>query len=126
MKQQDLIYKIQARRKVLGITLMNLAKLSKISYRTLTRFLAGTDTKLSYVERITQTLGLDFAGNEEVDIKTLKEKRAKERALYIVGLVQDTSSLENQGLDKKHLEEIIEKTKEELLTGEYKDKLWSS
>lgn len=46
-------------------------------------------------------LGLDFAGNEVIDINTLKHNRAKEKALYLVSLVQDTSSLEKQGLDKK-------------------------
>lgn len=126
MKRQDLIEKIKERKQALNIPLRNLATLSKVSYRTLTRFLAGDDIRFSGVEKITQFLGLDFAGSEEVDIQTVKEKRALEKAKYIVGLVQDTSSLENQGLDKQHIEEMIEKTKQEFLTGKHQNKLWST
>jgi hypothetical protein len=71
-------------------------------------------------------MGLDFAGNEIVDIKTLKEQRAKEKALYIVSLVQDTSSLEMQGLDKNKIEQLINETKEQFLTGDYRKNLWAS
>ena len=126
MQKKDLVKRIQARRQVLNITLRKLAILSNVSYRTLTRFLAGGDIKLSNIEKITQLLGLDFAGNEEVSIQILKEKRAEARALYIVGLVQDTSSLEMQGLNKEAIDDMLRKTKEQFLNGEYQDKLWSS
>ena len=126
MNKQDLLKKIKARREVLNITLRDLTSLSSISYRTLTRFLAGDDIRLSSLEKLTQFLGLDFAGNEEVNIQILKEKRAEEKALYIVGLVQDTSSLEMQGLNKEAIDDMLQKTKEQFLNGEHQDKLWSS
>ena len=126
MKRIDLVKRVKARRTKLEMTIENLASLSGLGFRTVTRFFAGDDVKLSSVEQITQVLGLDFAGNEEIDIQRLREARALERAIYIMSLVQDTSALEGQGLDKEQLDELIEKTKQELLTGEYKDKLWSS
>lgn len=88
------------------------------------RFFTGDDVKLSTVEKLTNVLGLDFAGNEIIDAKTLREKRAEEKARYIVSLVQDTSSLEKQGLNQKDIKELLEETKKQFLTGEYKKKLW--
>ena len=89
MNRLELLEKVKTRRKDVGITIDNLAQVSELGLKTLSRFFAGHDVKLSTVEKVTQVLGLDFAGNEIVDIKTLKEKRAEEKALYIVSLVQD-------------------------------------
>ena len=63
--------------------------------------------KLSTVEKITNLLGLDFSGKETVPIEALKQKQAKEKAIFMASLVQSTSSLEEQGLEKKSIEEII-------------------
>ncbi|PSM51538.1 transcriptional regulator, XRE family [Campylobacter blaseri] len=124
MTRKDLINKIQTRRKKLNITIENLSKISHIGTRTLNRFLSGDDVKLSTIEKITQTLGLDFAGNEVVKLKDLMEKRANKKAIFLASLVQGTSSLEMQGLDKDGIENIISNFKQELLNGQYKDKLW--
>ena len=104
MRRLDILEKLKKRKKSLGLTIDNIAKLANLGNRTVTRFFAGEDVKLSTLEKITNIMGLDFAGNEIVDIKTLKEQRAKEKALYIVSLVQDTSSLEMQGLGKNRIE----------------------
>ncbi len=124
MNRYKLIQKIQNRRQTLRISLENLAKISGIGMRTLNRFLAGDDVKLSTVEKITQTLGLDFAGNEVLKLQDLNEQRAKEKAIFLASLVQGTSALEMQGLQKKSLEKIIADFKQELLNGAYQDKLW--
>jgi hypothetical protein len=52
--------------------------------------------KLSTVEKLTNILGLDFAGKEIYKINTIRKKRARKKALDIVSLVQDTSALEMQ------------------------------
>ncbi|CAA6813521.1 MAG: Unknown protein [uncultured Campylobacterales bacterium] len=126
MTRLQLLEKVKDRREHIGITIDNLAKLSNLGYRTISRFFSGDDVKLSTVEKITNLLGLDFAGNEVIDIKTLKEKRAEDKALYIVSLVQDTSSLEMQGLENKELRTLINETKEQFLNGIYQKKLWAS
>lgn len=125
MNRLELIHKIQKRRKDVGITLENLAQVSHLGYKTIYRFFAGQDVKLSTLEKVTQVLGLDFAGNELISIKTLKENRAEEKAIYIVSLVQDTSSLEMQGLENNAIKELIKETKKEFLTGQYKKNLWA-
>jgi len=97
MKRVHLLEKVKDRKSQMGITLDNISKLSQLGNRTVVRFFSGEDVKLSTLEKITNIMGLDFAGNETIDVKTLKENRAKEKALYIVSLVQDTLALEMQG-----------------------------
>ncbi len=124
MTRIDLINKIQQRKNELHITIENLAKISNIGIRTLNRFFAGDDVKLSTIEKITNLLGLDFAGNEIVPLDKLKEQRAKEKALFMASLVQSTSALEKQGLEQNSLDKIIYKFEQEFLTGQYKNRLW--
>ena len=126
MNRLHLLEKIKTRKKQIGLTIDNIAKLSQLGNRTVTRFFAGEDVKLSTLEKITNVMGLDFAGNEVIDIKTLKEQRAKEKAFYIVSLVQDTSALEMQGLESEAINLLIEDTKEQFLTGAYQTNLWAS
>jgi len=109
----ELVKKIQQRKKELGITIENLAKISNIGIRTLNRLFAGDDVKLSTVEKITNVLGLDFSGNEVLSIKKLQKQRAKEKAIFMASLVQGTSALEMQGLDKNSLNKIISKFEKE-------------
>lgn len=124
MTRIELIKKIQQRKKELNITIENLAKLSNIGIRTLNRFFAEDDVKLSTIEKLTNALGLDFAGNETIPLKELKQKRAKEKAIFMASLVQSTSALEMQGLEKNSLDKIIHKFEKEFLVGQYQDKLW--
>ncbi len=126
MTRLELVQKIKNRRKELGITIENLAILSQVGAKTIMRFFSGSDVKLSTVEKLTSVLGLDFAGNEIVDSKTLKEKRAKQKAKYIVSLTQDTLSLEMQGLEDDSIQKLIEEIKQEFLVGKYKKNLWAS
>lgn len=124
MTRIDLINKIQQRKNELHITIENLAKISNIGIRTLNRFFAGDDVKLSTIEKITNLLGLDFAGNEMVPLEKLNAQRAKEKALFMASLVQSTSALEKQGLNQNSLDKIIYKFEQEFLTGQYQNRLW--
>lgn len=124
MTRIELINKIQNRKKQLNISIENLAKISGIGIRTLNRLFAGDDLKLSTIEKITNMLGLDFAGNETVPLEELKKQRAKEKAIFMASLVQSTSALEMQGLEQNSLEKIIHQFEQEFLNGNYKDRLW--
>lgn len=124
MTRKDLVSKIQKRKQELNITIENLAKISDIGIRTLNRFLAGDDVKLSTVEKITLVLGLNFAGEEIMSLKELQQYRAKEKALFMASLVQGTSTLEMQGMNKDVLDRMVDKFKQEFLNGQYKDRLW--
>ena len=124
MTRLELIKKIEDRKKQININIENLAKLSHLGVRTVNRFFAGEDVKLSTIERITNLLGLDFAGNEVIPLKELEKQRAKEKALFMASLVQSTSALEAQGLEKDSLNKIIDKFEKEFLQGQYKNRLW--
>ena len=124
MKRIDLINQIIARKEHLGITIENLAKLSGISVRTVNRLLKNEDVKLSTVEHVTNFLGLDFAGNEQVSLSALKKHRAHEKALFLASIVQGTSALEMQGLEDENLNNIIATYEQEFLSGSYQDTLW--
>ena len=124
MTRLELIKKIEDRKKQINISIENLAKLSHLGVRTVNRFFAGDDVKLSTIERITNLLGLDFAGNEVLPLKELEKQRAKEKALFMASLVQSTSALEAQGLEKDSLNKIIDKFEKEFLQGQYKNRLW--
>ena len=124
MRREELISKILLRKKELNITIENLAKLSSVSVRTINRLLNNEDVKLSTIEAVTNFLGLDFAGREIVPLCELKKRRAKEKALYLVSLVQSTSALEKQGLESESINNIISMYEKELLHGSYKHTLW--
>ena len=124
MTRQDLLYKVERRKAEVGITLENLAKLSHNGVRTVHRFFAGEDVKLSTIEKITNTLGLDFAGNETLSLKELNKQRAKEKALFMASLVQSTSALEMQGLEVDGVDKLIHKFEKAFLVGEYQNRLW--
>jgi len=124
MMRNQLVTRIEQRRKQLKISLENLAKLSQLGMRTLNRFLAGDDVKLSTVESITNVLGLDFAGSEVVPFEQLQKNRAHQKAQFMASLVQSTSALEMQGLEKEILEKMIAGFEQAFLSGEYKKRLW--
>ncbi|MFW3399244.1 helix-turn-helix domain-containing protein [Aliarcobacter butzleri] len=124
MTRLELIQKIENRKKQINISIENLAKLSNLGVRTVNRFFAGDDVKLSTIERITNLLGLDFAGNEVIPLNQLEKQRAKEKALFMASLVQSTSTLEVQGLEEDSLNKIIDKFEKEFLQGQYKNRLW--
>jgi transcriptional regulator with XRE-family HTH domain len=124
MKRIELIEQIIARKEQIGITVENLAKLSGVGVRTVNRLLKNEDVKLSTIEHITNFLGLDFAGNEQISIKELKRQRAHQKALYLASIVQGTSALEKQGLEDENLNAIITSYEKEFLNGNYKDTLW--
>ena len=124
MMRNQLVERIEQRRKQLKISLENLAKLSQLGMRTVNRFFAGDDVKLSTVESITNIFGLDFAGNEVVPFEQLQKNRAHQKAILMASLVQSTSALEMQGLEKDIVEKMIAQFENAFLYGEYKKRLW--
>ena len=74
MTRLELIQKIENRKKQINISIENLARLSNLGVRTVNRFFAGDDVKLSTIERLTNLLGLEFAGNELIPLTQLQAK----------------------------------------------------
>ncbi len=124
MTRLELINKVKKRKEQVGITLENLAKLSNLGIRTVNRFFANDDVKLSTLENITKLLSLDFSGHEVISIKVLEKQRANKKALFMASLVQSTSALEVQGLERSALDNLIKKFEKDFLKGEYRNRLW--
>ena len=124
MKRLDLMKQITIRKEELGITIENLAKLSGVGTRTINRLLKNEDVKLSTVEAVTNLLGLDFAGNEQIPLQELEKQRAREKALHLASIVQGTSALEMQGLEDESINKIVSMYENEFLYGNYKTTLW--
>ena len=124
MKRLDLINQIITRKEQLNITIENLAILSGVGVRTINRLLKNEDVKLSTIEHVTNFLGLDFAGNEQLSLSALKKRRAREKALFLASIVQGTSALKMQGLEGENLNSIISMYEKEFLSGNYQDTLW--
>lgn len=120
------INKIRLRQEALQISFDDISVLTGIQVEEVKSFFHADNINAESIEKITNLLGLDSFGNEITDIQTLREKRAEEKALYIVSLVQDTSSLEMQGLESNELQTLIEETKKQFLTGEHKALLWKT
>ncbi len=124
MRRLDLVNHIIDRKEQVNITIGNLAILSGVSVRTINRLLQNEDVKLSTIEAVTNLLGLDFAGNEQISLSELRQQRAKQKALFLASIVQGTSALEMQGLENDRLNMIIESYEKEFLSGSYQDTLW--
>ena len=124
MTRLELVNKIKYRKKEIGITIENLAKLSGLGVRTINRLLNSEDVKISTIEQVTNFLGLDFSGNEVIQLEELKRRRAHEKALFLASLVQATSALEMQGLERDKLDTIILDYENQFLNGKYSDTLW--
>lgn len=124
MKRLDLINQIIARKEQLCITVENLAQLSGSSIKTINRLLKNKDIEPSAIEAVTNVLGLDFAGNEQISLEELQKRRAKQKALYLASIVQGTSALEMQGLDTDSINKIIAMYENEFLYGNCKHTLW--
>lgn len=74
MTRVELLEKIKIRKKELWLTIENIANISELWTKTLTRFFAGNDVKLSTIEKLTFSLWLDLMWNEIIDINTIKKK----------------------------------------------------
>lgn len=116
--------KIRQRQKSLGVSFADMAELLDIEAYEVQNYFELSEISNANIHKITNLLGLDSLGNELVSIEELLDKRAEQKALYIVSLVQDTSSLENQGLETGEIWQLLQDTKEQFLSGKYRDSLW--
>lgn len=116
--------KIRQRQKSLEISLFDMADLLDLGVSDVQNYFESGKGSKKNIEKIASLLGLDTFGNELIDVDVIFARRAEQKALYVVSLVQDTSSLENQGLDAQEIKQLLQDTKEQFLSGEYRASLW--
>jgi hypothetical protein len=120
----SLKYKIKRRLNKVGINSENLDKVAHINKKDVIRLLNSDFTSKDSIEKTTQILGLNSYGKEIKSVKQLRKDRARSKAIRVVSMVQDTSSLEEQGLESMAIKRMIIKTEKEFLKGPYSSRLW--
>jgi transcriptional regulator with XRE-family HTH domain len=117
---------LDRRRRDLGLSYELLSKRCGVSRPTVQRILSGRHGTASFanVAAIAQSLGLEIRFDSKVDPRKLRKDQAERKAKSLVALVQGTSGLEGQAVDRQAVQEMVEQTTRELLAGS-KRRLWS-
>jgi transcriptional regulator with XRE-family HTH domain len=121
-----LLKQLNQRRRALGLSYELLSKRSGVSRPTVQRVLSGRHAaaSLANVVAIAEALGLALRFDSRIEAAKLRREQAERKARKLVALVQGTSGLEGQAVDRQAVETMVEQTTHELLAGS-KSKLWS-
>ena len=121
-----LLRDLDRRRRDLGISSRLLSKRSGVSLPTTQRILSGQQVTASFsnIVAIAEALGLHLCFDCAIDSGKMKREQAKRKAKKLVSLVQGTSGLEGQAVDRRTVESMVDQTMHELLAGSRR-KLWS-
>jgi len=112
------------RRRLLGMPYRELGRRSHVPVSTLKRIMGGEATaSFATVSAVADALGVNFSGAPSEDVPSMRERQARAKARTLVGLVQGTSALEGQAVDRTALELMEQRTVAELLSGPSR-KLW--
>lgn len=118
--------RLNARREKLGISCALLAKRLGVSLRTVQRILSGEEMNPGFatIHALARELGLGVRLDEETDIRAVRRRQAEHKADRLLAIVQGTSALEGQAMDRETVADLREKTIHELLAGPNR-KLWA-
>jgi len=122
---EPLFEKLNKRRRELGMSLLALSKRSGVSMPTVARILSGAQPAASFanVAAVAYALGMEVGIRQTRRAASFREQQAKHKAERLVGMVQGTSGLEEQGLNDDALRDMKRRTVHELLAGSSR-RLW--
>jgi transcriptional regulator with XRE-family HTH domain len=114
------------RRRALGISVEMLSRRSGVSRAVVQRILSGKHATASFanIAAIATSLGLSIRFEDDLSVEKMRRDQASKKARKLVSLVQGTSGIEGQAVDRQAIESMVERTTHELLAGS-KSKLWS-
>jgi|GEM_PF-790549 len=117
--------RLSERRHVLGMTYDVLSERSGVALPTLKRILGSQPYKAAFedVAAIAAALGVSLGIDREEDPIEMMRRQAHAKAERFVALVQGTSLLEAQGVDRERMVHMVQKTTAELMSGS-KRRLW--
>jgi transcriptional regulator with XRE-family HTH domain len=123
---QTLVQALQARRQALGMSYVDLARLSGVSLATVNRFFAVSSPKtaLDSVLRLARVLGMTIQLTPEESVYRIKERSGEGLARALLGGVAAASALESQNITLADREELLAETKNRILAGSLRN-LWS-
>ncbi len=115
---------LESRRKQLGMSVRVLSERSGVPVATLNRLLAGhlSQHKFSTVANVAEAMGITISFEAE-PVVTVKERQAASKARRLVALVQGTSALEAQAVNRPAFEAMVRQTIHELMAGSPR-RLW--
>ncbi len=118
--------KLDHRRRELGLTLEALSERSEVPVSTLKAiFRKGVEhATFANVVAIAEALGVDIEFVDTVDSYQLLHQQATKKARELVGMVQGTSGLESQAVEKSQIELMIQQLIHQLMAGSRR-KLWA-
>ena len=117
---------LNARRKRLGMTYQVLAARSGVSIATVQRILSceNDQANFSNVVAVVRALGMTANFIESVSDNEFCELQAQKKSKRLISILQGSSGLEGQAVDDQTLEDMVQQTVHELLSGP-KRKLWA-
>jgi len=118
---------LDQRRRELGMTYPALAMRSGVPESTVKRVLGGGLGAASFdkVAAITEAMGMTLEFTPVEDAFTYRQRQARAKARRLVSLVQGSSGLEAQGVDRAELDRMTARTEAELLEGPRR-RLWGT
>ena len=118
--------RLNRRREALGMSHAVLAQRSGVSEAAVKRILGGRAPEASYarVTAIASVLGVGVGVAEVAEDEKLRQQ-ARAKAERVARLVQGTSALESQAVDRGTYERLVERSYHELLAGSRR-RLWSA
>lgn len=116
---------LDQRRWELGLTCSAVATRSGLGLRTVQCVLSGreSDPGLQTVCAIARELGASVTLQGD-DVNDVRRRQAEKKATKLLALVQGTSALEGQALDRKAIASMRERTVRDLLAGSPR-RLWA-
>lgn len=121
----DILAGLNERRRQLGMSEIVVAQRAGLSLTTAQRALAGRGNPgYRAVEAIANALVAPL-GRKPEDIALTLEKQAAAKAERLVRLVQGSSALEGQAVDRATRRQMVQRTKAELLAGPRR-RLWAT
>jgi len=117
--------KLDQRRRDLEMSYAALSKRSGVSVPTVVRILSGSQPAASFaaVVAVANALGMEVEVSQIAGTGRFREQQAKKKAARLIGTLQGTSSLEEQGLEGDTIEDMKRRTVHELLAGSSR-RLW--
>lgn len=116
--------RFEKRRRLLGMPMPALARLSGVAAGTVERILVDpTGVPFEHVSAVGRVLGLDLFNLKRVPAKQLLKKRALKKARYVARVVQGTQGLEAAAVDAVGYQRLVRVAAGVLLAGDRK-KLW--
>ena len=126
-QNKQIVDVFKARRRALGMSYVDLARLSHVSLSTVNRFFKGNYPKISLdaVLRMADVLGIAMMPTQINTVYDAKARQSAQIAEQIVAQVSAASALEAQNISVKDRNDLTKEIAARLLTGSPRH-LWTS